>query len=326
MERRIDVVGLGDPCIDFIIGIPFLPKDNESLEIEDYSAQGGGKVATALCVLGKMGYKTELIGSTGKDNFGDRIIKELEEFGVDIEHVNRLNAPSSFSVVLTNRDTKSRSILWRHGCSQKSDGKLADSLLGSSRYFYCADYSEVTLEWLKVARRLECETIFDGDFFDMGFEKIIPYIDHLIVSEEFYLDYQKSQGQVAIESFLRQLSELGPKVVILTLGDRGLVASCDSNIFTLPAYSVEVQDTLGAGDVFHGAYVAALLDGKRDREACEFASASAAVSTLGVGGRSAIMEKDKILAFMESGTIDNDCLNQNIERYRNKFLGGKVYE
>lgn len=326
MERRIDVVGLGDPCLDLIVGIPHLPGDNESVEIDDYSAQGGGKVATALCVLGKMGHKTELVGSTGQDSFGERIIRELKEFGVDVEHVKRLNGPSAFSVVLANADTKSRSILWERGCSQEAEGKLADSLLESSRYFYCADYSETTIEWLKTAKRLGCETVFDGDFFEAEFEKVIPLIDHLIASEEFYEDYQKYQGKISIGAFLRALRNLGPKVVIVTLGSRGLTGNCEEGEFSLPAYHVEALDTLGAGDIFHGAYVAALLDGKNTRAACEFASATAAVSTLGIGGRSAIADKEQIVAFMTNGTVDMMRLKKNWERYREKFLGGGLYE
>lgn len=87
-------------------------------------------------------------------------------------------------------------------------------------------------------------------------------------------------------------------LVMFTMGKEGLAACDEVGCFALPAYAVDVVDTTGAGDVFHGAFLAALVRKMDNRAAARYASAAAAISCTSVGGRTGIPDHTAVCRFM----------------------------
>ena len=91
----------------------------------------------------------------------------------------------------------------------------------------------------------------------------------------------------------------GPKIVVQTEGKDGSYTFTASEHFHLPAFNVDVVDTTGAGDVFHGAYLVGLLHGWSVHRAGIFATAVAGIKCTSLGGRRGIPTYDRTIAFLK---------------------------
>jgi ribokinase len=96
-----------------------------------------------------------------------------------------------------------------------------------------------------------------------------------------------------------QLHEMGPAVVVVTLGPEGSYVVHKNEGSHVPAYKVKAVDTTGAGDAFCGALAVALLEEKSLEEAVRFATAASAISVTKTGAQPSIPKREEIDAFME---------------------------
>jgi sulfofructose kinase len=148
-----------------------------------------------------------------------------------------------------------------------------------------------------------------------------PYIDFFIASEFYYKaafgednDYEKN---------CRLVAEAGPEIVVFTLGAKGCVGySKKEGYFAEDGLKVNVFDTLGAGDVYHGAFLFGLAKGWKASDTAKFANAVSAVKICYIGGRAGIPSFETADKFMKTGEIDDAEINQRVEYYRNKWLYG----
>ena len=85
--------------------------------------------------------------------------------------------------------------------------------------------------------------------------------------------------------------------------------------FDAPAFRVDVVDTVGAGDVFHGAFVAGLLQGWSVKDICRFASAVSAIKITRQGGRAGIPDMKTVQHFLETGEIDYKEIDERVKFY-----------
>jgi sulfofructose kinase len=90
-------------------------------------------------------------------------------------------------------------------------------------------------------------------------------------------------------------------VVVETVGAEGCYTATESDLFFTPAFEVEVVDTTGAGDVFHGAFLSALLEGLPMRRVVQYASAAAAASCTRLGGRAGCPSPSEVEALLSHG-------------------------
>jgi sugar/nucleoside kinase (ribokinase family) len=108
----MDVVGIGFPCIDFLINVDRFPVPNSYAMLQDFSWQGGGKVSTALVALGRLGIKTRLIAAMGDDVFAKFLIADFRRHGVDTSKLKiDPEGTTTLSVPLSDTQTGSRSFL-----------------------------------------------------------------------------------------------------------------------------------------------------------------------------------------------------------------------
>jgi len=91
---------------------------------------------------------------------------------------------------------------------------------------------------------------------------------------------------------------------VITLGSRGLVGLSDDRFIQMDAFPVEVVDTCGAGDTFHGAYCYGLVRGFSFEQNLAFSSAAAALKCRRMGGRAGIPNEAEVTAFLKSRGID----------------------
>ncbi len=125
--------------------------------------------------------------------------------------------------------------------------------------------------------------------------ELLRYVDYPIYSQECARRYG---GTGSVEGDLRRLAELGGKAPMVTLGAEGCIWLEGGEVCRLPAFKVEVVDTTGCGDVFHGAFTFGLARGWEVARNARFASATAALKCRALGVRTGIPSYAEVAAFL----------------------------
>ena len=124
----------------------------------------------------------------------------------------------------------------------------------------------------------------------------------MIPSEEFSLGHT---GCDNVSDAAKELYETyHPEVVVITSGKEGGIIYDGETIEKYPAFLVEAVDTNGSGDVFHGAFSAAMMKGYSYKECCLFASATSAIKCTGVGARESVPNEAAVYSFLKERGIE----------------------
>lgn len=311
------VVGIGSPVLDYILKLDRMPRGDEFLEVRDSSCQGGGRTATALAALAKLGVETALIGHVGNDLFGRYVMKELEMLGVNTEHMVVDEADTNMGIPLVDLTSGKRAILRKRGNTKPiAFEDVERSFVTKADILHVADMGEVcrtAAGWMKEVGKT---VVIDADDFDYEIEENLDKIDIFIASETYYKGVFHDEKY---EENCRATFQRGPKVVIYTLGNRGCVGYDGKEYFELPIFKVPVVDTTCAGDVFHGGYIFGMTQGWSAKESARFASAVSAIKCTAMGGHAGLPELEMARRFMEEGKIDRTPIEKMEAYYRRGF-------
>lgn len=115
---------------------------------------------------------------------------------------------------------------------------------------------------------------------------------------------------------MRYVQNKGPEIVVFTFGADGCMGVYGDNTFSMPAMDVPVVDTTGAGDVFHGAFDAAYLNGMDVVSAAKYATGVSSIKCTRMGGRAGIPDPETLDKFLRTGEIDYEKINRRVEHYK----------
>ena len=305
--RRKRVLGVGVACLDLIWEVSSFPSEDSKTKANCLLTQGGGPAATALVTLARLGLSAAYFGTVGDDPAGVAIIDGLSSAGVETGLIRVLRGASSqIAAVLVSRDTGRRTVVWHPGTAPPPEHtELTDEDLLSCGFLHLdGHHPEAALPLARRARHLGVPVSLDAGSNYAWMRDLVPLADVLIGSERFARDYT---GQRDPEAMAACLARQGPGIAGVTLGAGGGVIEAGGDRFTYPALPVQAVDTNGAGDVYHGAFLAALALGATPRAAAIFASATAALKCTALGGRTGIPGRGEVLAFLaERGVRDID--------------------
>ena len=310
-----DVVGIDMPCWDLAVNLDEYPLPNTSGPVNRLSWQGGGKVSTGIIAAARLGAKCSISGAVGDDLFGQLCIRDFKEHGI---HTGRLlvrqDATTGFSVVISDKNTMGRSILYSRGTAKNlSTIEFDKEILKDTRYLFISSINDTTVMAVKAAREEGIKIMIDADSYTDDLPALIPMIDVFVGSEFVYSELFDNPDQ--FRKNLESIYVRGPKIVVFTFGEKGSCGFCREGYFEVSAYKVKVEDTLGAGDVFHGAFVVGLLKGFSAEETTRFASAVSAIKCTKIGGRAGIPDYDTAIEFMKTGLIHSDELDERVNKY-----------
>jgi len=321
MSGRVDVVGIGIPVVDCLALLERLPASDEQTVMEDLSWQGGGKVPTALVALSRLGARVGIIGVVGDDMFGRFCANDFEWNGVDTSHliVDR-DQTTHFTIVLAELKKKARSFIGKAGsCRAVQPSDLDAGYIGSARFLHLANMDQAAIEAARLARQQGVRVVFDADLFEKETVDNLKLIDVFIFSRFFY-DALFSRGN--FKENCREIQDLGPEIVVVTLGAKGCAGIDRSAYFEVPAFSeLPVTDTTGAGDVFHGAFIYGMLMNWSSAETARFASAVSSIKCTRLGGRAGIPDYSVVRQFLDGHTLDYTEIDRRVERYKGGLFG-----
>lgn len=286
-DAAFDVVGVGANTDDHLCVVSRPPGVDLKQPLSDYLRQPGGQVPTALVALQRWGAQTAYVGAFGDDEGGARQRESLMAEGVDVRGtIVRTAVASHTSIILIDRVSGARTVLWHEPPALTWQIDEVDRLL-IERSRTCLlddenpDGALTIAEWARAAGSV---VMLDIDTVRPESSALIASADIVIVSDGFP---QRFAG-TTLRPALGTMADLGPRLVVATLGAGGALALSDGTMHFVPAFSVPVIDTTSAGDVFHAGVLHGVLQQWPLADTLRFASAAAALTCTALGGRAAI--------------------------------------
>ncbi|MFN5746755.1 MAG: PfkB family carbohydrate kinase [Methylococcaceae bacterium] len=277
MSKTVDVLCVGHASCDLVLSVPHQPGPDQKIVADDLLTCGGGPAANAAVTVARLGFSAAFAGYLGNDMQGDRHYAELAAEGVDTTLLVRGESPSPLSVILVKPEG-SRSLVNYKGETGPLDTDCMDfSLLSPSVILF--DGHEPAVSASLIDRGIP--TVLDAGSVHPGTLFLMDKVDYLACSEKFATQWW---GADAPELALKALAERAPAVII-TLGERGLIWQKDGENGRLSAFAVDVVDTTGAGDAFHGAFAAGVAAGLGWQDLLCYASAAGALCCKVMGAR-----------------------------------------
>lgn len=304
MERAYDVLGLGLVAVDDILFVERYPAPDSKVRLLAEERQCGGLTGTALVAASRLGARCAYAGTLGTDELSSFVARRLEEEGVSLEHVSRREgAAPVHSTIIVDLSAKTRTILFSVSgiVGAPPDAPPESAIRSAGVLFVDQGGVEGMVRAARIAKDAKIPVVADLERDEHPrFGELLSLVDHLIVSRDFAcrLTGEPNPMKAALALFGE-----GRDTVVVTAGETGafwVTASHPRRVHRQPSFPVEVVDTTGCGDVFHGAYAAALARGADPDERVEFAAAAAALKARAPGGQRGIPHREVVEAYLRS--------------------------
>jgi len=297
---EFDVVGVGLNATDTVLIVPHFPPYAGKAPYEREFISTGGQVATAMVACARLGLRASYIGAIGDDDRGRIQWESLQSTAVNLDHTQRRKGcPNQAAYIIIDRSTGERTIIWKHDeCLRLDPAEIAPEHINCARLLLIDGHDPPSrARAAEIARACGIPVVADVDNVYNGLDRVLPNVDYLVASSEFPAAWTGYDDPfLALEALQNQF---GMRVAAMTLGAHGSLARVDGGFLYTPAYVVNCLDTTGAGDVFHGAFCYAVLQGMPTLEALQFSNAMAALNCTALGARGGICGVAEIRALMK---------------------------
>ena len=288
-------LAIGHASYDITFRLDNFPIENTKQRVKKHIDCGGGPASNAGYLLALWNQSVSFQGVVGNDYYGNKIKEEFTRAGVDTTYLELVEGfDTMLSFILANSTNASRTILTSQDdvvpkCSLSNDNKY-DVIL--------VDGEEEEMSKKILLNNKEAVKIIDAGSFKPGTVNLCPYVDYLVCSKNFALDYTKLEYDGSMESLIKihnKLTDDFHNTVVITLEDKGCFTKIDEEYKLIPSIKVKSVDTTGAGDIFHGAFTYFITHNYSLLDTCRLSNITGALSTLRVGGRYSIPNLEAVL-------------------------------
>ncbi len=251
-ERNITVAtGLfvGLITLDCIYRVDHVPSSDEKLVAEESLLVAGGPATNAAIAFAALGNRARLAGALGQHPLADLIRADLATYGIEVMDLTpELRSPPPLSTILVTAATGDRAVISRNAIGRQAEPAATPETLLTDVDIVLIDGHQMATGYA-IAIAAQPQTIpvvVDAGSWKSGFEDVLPLATSVIAAAKFCLPNQVDT--------LAALSSLGIPEVATTHGPSPIQFCDRGTAGTLAVPQVTVQDTLGAGDIFHGAF------------------------------------------------------------------------
>ena len=280
-----NILVIGSLNMDLVINTDRMPQAGETIHGKGFAHFPGGKGANQASACARAGGNVKMLGKVGDDAYGDILLKNLSQDGVNINGIEREKISTGVAVITVFNGENS--IILDKGANGLVDRDYIDRHIDAIDW---ADYIimqyEIPMETVVYVAQMvksKGKTLIIDPAPMMEAPSELYRMADIILPNETETAQLVGEGNDD-EASVKKMYELGCKNVIMTLGKKGSIYYNGENMINQPAYKVKAIDTTGAGDCFTGSMVAALASDKTMEEALEFASKASAIA---VGRRGA---------------------------------------
>lgn len=284
------VAVLGSANADLVVEVPRRPQAGETLLGSDLHVYAGGKGANQAAAAARSGASTRFIACVGDDGNADFLRAELVRAGVDVSGMQTVDRPTGTALILLTPDGEN-SIVVSPGANAALDVATADATrslwMGADVLVLNLETPLATVEHVAAAAAERgIRLLLNAAPAQRLAAQLLAACDPLVVNEHEARILLDDDGSSSFEDLARRLMDSGVRSVVITLGAAGCLVADGRGVQTVPAHSVKVVDTTGAGDAFVGATACELAGGATLIDAARFATAVSALAVQAMGAQS----------------------------------------
>ena len=301
------ILCIGMPVRDLTFRIEELPERGFKVNASHFEEICGGNALNAAIGIVRLGGRASICGPMGdvREASAKYIFEKLAHEGIDTKHIMHMQGlvtpisnimidPSGERTIVTFRDPE----LWR--VRLPDAGELLEDCQAILTENRCAEFcTDLCAE----ARRRGIPVIVDVDRTMSLREGLLTASSHLVFSSEAL---QSTASVRDNAEALKKIAKFTPSFVAGTRGAQGTLWLDEQHkLRETPAFPVHTVDTLGAGDVFHGAFALAITESQDIPSALRFASAAAALKCTRFGGAFAAPQRAEVEQLLSHGQAAN---------------------
>ncbi|MCA1995214.1 MAG: sugar kinase [Coleofasciculus sp. S288] len=249
---------VGMVTLDLIYLAAQLPGSNQKVVASDYTVAAGGPATNAGVTFGYLGNQARLLGVVGTHPIAQLIRTDLERYKVGIFDLNPTTPePPPVSSIIITQATGDRAVISLNAIKiQASTNQLpVDFECGVDIVLIDGHQMTVSYAIAKIAKDNNIPVVIDGGSWKPGFDQILPFVDYAICSANFF-----PPGCSTSEDVMAYLAAVGIPHIAITQGEEPLRYLSRSKTGQIPVPQINAVDTVGAGDVFHGAFCHYILE------------------------------------------------------------------
>ena len=294
--RDVAVICVGGAKVDLNAVVDVFPTQDSRTLVEHLHDGIGGQAITAAVAIARLGVPVAYCGVIGGDAPGDLVMQRLESEGIATDWVERrAGVHTSRSANIVTRGSGARAIVTERAPSP--DLSRVPPLKAAYVHFDDVGHSGIASLRGVVAKGAKISIDAGNPLPNLMLHEIDLYVPTMA----------RLAGDCGASRAPRQLLQCaiddGAGEVVATDGSRGSFMLSGDDFRHVPGFTVDIVSTLGAGDVFHGAILAALCLGKPLPEALRWGNACAALSCRAVDGQSMTPRRDQLEAFLAMNSM-----------------------
>ena len=243
--------------------LDFLYLSDRPLEVEqklvaqDYLTVAGGPATNAAVAFSYFDNYPKLMSVLGEHPLTELIVNDLDEYSVETIDLipEKTNSPPISSIIVM-ADTGKRAVISINAVKSQAERPILEEILNDVDIVLIDGHQiAVSLAIAKLARNRQIPVVIDGGSWKPGLEKILPFADYVICSSNFYPPQCRNVSDVF--AFLQSLDI---SYIAITDGAKPIQCQEKGNNYSITVPSIKAVDTLGAGDIFHGAFCNYILE------------------------------------------------------------------
>ena len=285
-----EVLIAGMAVADFVFRVPVIPSRAEKYRAESLETVVGGPAANAAIAVARLGGRAVLVTRLGEDAIGDSVRDDLEAEGVACRI--RRRGRSAVSAAMIDAAGERQVVNFPGEALAEAPGTLDD--IAPAAVLVDVHWTEAVLAGLALARSRGVPGVVDAEA--PATETVLAAASHVAFSRSGLSAFTGiGDKEEALSAAARRLDAW----VCVTDGAAGVSHVAENGVKTYPAFPVHAVDTLGAGDVWHGAFALHLAEGADEVAAVRFANAAAALKCAGFGGGRASPDRAAVERLLE---------------------------
>ncbi len=292
------IIVAGVAVVDLIFSVAEMPGKSEKYRADDASIVGGGCAANAAVAISRLGGKALLASRMGDDLVADIILKDLQDENVDLSLVHQAKGgKSSFSSIYVDKNGERQIMNFRgdnliQNTSWLPNSLYADVILADNRW------PPITEKMMSIAKKFDIPGIIDAE--DPINIENLKNASHIAFSRQ---GLETLTGEEKLHRALKSVAGKLKSWICVTDGADGVYFLKNGNVEQIPGFNVNVKDTLGAGDIWHGAFSLCIAEGMEEISAINYANAVAAIKCTKPGGRAGCPDRQTTEQFLKEKTI-----------------------
>ena len=251
IRKRKGLICIGINTIDIQHLVQKFPQSNSKIRSERNEVFVGGPATNAAITAAFLGIDTDLVTPVGNHLFADFVRKDLSIRNVNlIDPVASIQWAPTFASIITDRQNGERTVISYHPEIKISvDIQLKLVFKNYQLALFDGFYPELAIPMARECKRQGITTVLDGGSWKKVTDRLLPFIDIALCSDDFQVPRGRNKKDV-----INYLHAKGVKYVAVTRGEKQILLSEEGKIRKMDVRKVDVFDTLGAGDIFHGAF------------------------------------------------------------------------